>query len=227
MAKRIATTLPIILIIFFLLTVSYSENLIIGKVVGISDGDTITVLQSKAQHKIRLYGIDCPESGQDFGTRAKRFTSDLVFNQDVRVVSKDTDRYGRVVGIVYVGNTCVNAEIVRAGFAWVYDQYCKEAVCQSWKAFEVQARGNRIGLWSHSNPVPPWDFRKGGQQQAPSYKQEKGFQNKTTGYHGNTSSMIFHQPACKYYNCKNCTAVFKTREEAIRAGYRPCKNCKP
>ena len=65
--------------------------------------DTITVLEGTTQHKIRFYGIDCPESGQDFGGRAKRFLSDMVFCKQVQVVQKDMERYGRVVGMVYVG----------------------------------------------------------------------------------------------------------------------------
>ena len=86
-----------------------------GKVVGVSDGDTITVLQEHIQYKTRLYGIDCPETYQDFGTRAKQFTSKLVFKKQVRVVQKDMDRYGRVVGLVFVDGICINQEIIRAG----------------------------------------------------------------------------------------------------------------
>jgi len=79
---------------------------ITGKVVAIADGDTITVLQNKTQYKIRLYGIDTPEKAQDFGRRAKQFTSDLVYGKHVKVVQEDIDRYGRIVGMVYVNDIC-------------------------------------------------------------------------------------------------------------------------
>ena len=81
---------------------AWAGNTITGKVVSISDGDTITVLDSsKTQHKIRLWGIDRPESHQDFGAKAKQFTSDLVFGKTVQVITEDTDRYGRTVGTVW------------------------------------------------------------------------------------------------------------------------------
>ena len=225
MARQIAIAFTSITIILFLVAAAYSETVITGKVVGVSDGDTITVLQDRTQYKIRLYGIDCPEFHQDFGTRAKQFTSDQVFKKTVRVVQKDMDRYGRVVGIVYAGDICLNEEIVRSGFAWMYQQYCKEPVCQEWKAIEAQVRESRIGLWSHPDPIPPWDYRRGVRETSP--KVTGSSQSEDMVYHGNTSSMVFHQPSCKYYNCKNCTAVFKTKEEAVKMGYRPCGLCKP
>ena len=79
----------------------------------------------------------------------------MVFGKQARVFQKDMDKYDRVVGIVYVGGTCVN-EIVKAGMAWVYDYYCKDSVCPDWKQNEEQAQGARIGLWSHPDPIPPW-----------------------------------------------------------------------
>jgi micrococcal nuclease len=194
---------------------------ITGKVVGVADGDTITVLQDHTQYKIRLYGIDTPEKGQDFGNRAKQFVSEMVFGKQARVVQMDMDRYGRVVGMVYVGNTRVNEEIVKAGFAWVYNRYCKDSVCSQWKGLEQQARQSKIGLWSHQNPIPPWDYRRGARDTSKSKAIVPG------AYHGNTRSMVFHQSSCKHFNCKNCTEVFDSREAAIKAGYRPCGNCKP
>jgi micrococcal nuclease len=208
------------IILAILVSVSIAQaKTITGKVVGVADGDTITVLQDRTQYKIRLYGIDTPERGQDFGKRAKQFTSGMVFGKQVQVIQKDKDRYGRVVGMVYVGNTCVNEEIVRAGLAWVYDYYCKDSVCSQWRDLENQARQSSIGLWSHPDPIPPWDYRKG----------DRGGAKVILGgkYHGNTSSHVFHQSSCKHFNCKNCTKVFNSREAAIKAGYRPCGGCRP
>jgi endonuclease YncB( thermonuclease family) len=220
--KIILEIIPIFLI---LISLAHAVTEITGKVIGISDGDTITVLQDKTQYKIRLYGIDCPESHQDFGSKAKQFTSDLVYGKQVKVVQQDIDRYGRRVGIVYVGDLCVNQEIIKDGFAWVYQRYCDTPICQDWMKLEEQARNSKIGLWSHPNPIPPWDFRRGGKtsSQPASNKDRPG----VMVYHGNINSMVFHQPICKDYNCKNCTAVFNSREEAIRQGYRPCGSCKP
>jgi micrococcal nuclease len=92
-----------------------------GKVVGISDGDTITVLVGGHQPlKVRLAEIDAPEKSQAYGQRSKQSLSNLAFGKQVRVEQQDRDRYGRVVGKVYVGSLDVNAEQVKRGMAWVY-----------------------------------------------------------------------------------------------------------
>ena len=72
----------------------------IGKVVGVSDGDTIKVIRQGRAVKLRLHGIDCPERKQPYGTRAKGFTPDMAFGREVTVRIKATDRYGRIVGEV-------------------------------------------------------------------------------------------------------------------------------
>ncbi len=101
----------------------------VGRVVGVSDGDTIRVLRegggAKKEIKVRLHGVDAPESKQPFGTRSKQFTSDMVFRKTVRVEVRDTDRYGRTVGWVTLGGKSLNLESVRAGMAWWYRQYAK------------------------------------------------------------------------------------------------------
>jgi micrococcal nuclease len=132
-----------------------------GKVVGVTDGDTITVLQEKNPIKVRLYGIDCPEKRQAFGTRAKQFTSDLVFGKMVDVETVDVDRYKRTVGIVRLPDgTVVNQEIIRAGYAWVYARYCKKSICLEWKTLESEAASEKRGLWKDEKPVPPWEWRR-------------------------------------------------------------------
>lgn len=152
--------------LWFQVAIALAETRITGKVVNISDGDTITVLEKNREYKIRLYGIDTPEKAQDFGVKAKAFTSDFVSQKEVTVIQKDVDRYGRVVGIVYIDNTCINEEIVKAGFAWVYQHYCKEPFCLDWMKLERLAREKGVGLWSHPSPLPPWDFRKDKRKQA-------------------------------------------------------------
>jgi len=131
-----------------------------GKVVGVADGDTITVLRDKKPQKIRLYGIDCPEKRQPFGKRAKQFTSELVFAKVVEVEPVATDRYGRTVAFVQVENVSVNEELIKEGLAWVYVRYCKLPLCADWQSLELAAQTERRGLWGDSTHVPPWEFRR-------------------------------------------------------------------
>src|SRR4051794_11969571 len=93
---------------------------ITGRVVGITDGDTLTVLNElRQQTKVRLAEIDTPETHQLYGSRAKQALSDLAFGKSVRIVEQGTDRYGRTIGRVYAGSVDVNAEMIRQGAAWV------------------------------------------------------------------------------------------------------------
>lgn len=209
------------IIVLCLLMIAQAQAMekIAGKVVGIADGDTITVLQDNKQYRIRLYGIDTPEKRQDFGQRAKQFTSKMVFRKPVEVRPLDIDRYKRIVGLVYVKDQCLNKELVKAGFAWVYQKYCKKSFCNNWLKLEQAARTNKLGLWVYDNPIPPWDFRHG--------KKHKRNANYSGPYHGNVNSHVFHAPWCKHFDCKNCTKVFQDKNIAISKGYRPCGICKP
>jgi micrococcal nuclease len=132
-----------------------------GVVVGVTDGDTITVLHEGRGEKIRLYGIDTPEKGQAFGKKAKQFTSQMVYGKTVEVQPKDTDRYGRTVALINVGGQSLNEALIKDGLAWVYRKYCKETFCEDWLNFEIVARYGKIGLWSEPSPIPPWEFRHG------------------------------------------------------------------
>ena len=113
-----------------------------GEVVGITDGATITVLNSKTLKdvKIRLYGIDTPERGQAFSKRAKQFTSEMVFGKVVEVGAITVDHYGRTVSLVYVEGKGVCDELLRAGLAWVYYLYCNLPICAEWKNLEAEAK---------------------------------------------------------------------------------------
>ncbi|MCX7037922.1 MAG: thermonuclease family protein [Spirochaetes bacterium] len=127
-----------------------------GNVVAIHDGDTLTLLVGTVQHKIRLNGIDAPELRQPFSQRSRQFLADLCFGKLVTVRVVDVDKYGREVGDVDVDGVPVNAELVRAGLAWHYKQYSKDATLA---ALEVEARSGKRGLWADPNPIPPWEFR--------------------------------------------------------------------
>ena len=200
-----------------------------GKVVGVTDGDTITVMHDGKGEVIRLYGVDCPEKHQDYGQKAKEFTSSKVFGKVIDVEPVTRDRYGRIIGLVSFDGQSLDHKIIEAGYGWVYLQYCQRSVCEEWKKLEDHARSAKLGLWAVSSPVPPWEFRHGRQsiKSAAAGKSQTGNVARSIAYHGNVSSRIFHAPHCRYYNCKNCTAVFKSREEAIQAGHRPCKVCNP
>jgi endonuclease YncB( thermonuclease family) len=129
-----------------------------GRVVKIADGDTLTVLDgSNVQHRIRLAGIDAPEKGQPFGTKARENLAGKVFKQEVRVEVIDVDRYHREVGRIFLGERFVNMEMVQDGFAWRYSQYDKPGELS---AAETEARDHRRGLWTDPNPVPPWKWRR-------------------------------------------------------------------
>jgi micrococcal nuclease len=130
-----------------------------GKVIGVADGDTITVLRDKQPQKIRLYGIDCPEKRQPFGKRARQFTSELVFGKVVEVEAVAIDRYGRTVAFVRVENVLLNEELIKDGLAWVYRRYCRLPVRDDkWDGLELEARSGKRGLWGESNEIPPWEF---------------------------------------------------------------------
>jgi len=132
-----------------------------GKVVGIADGDTITVLRDgHDQVKIRLYGIDAPESGQPFGKASKQNLSSMVYGQSVQIEAMDTDRYGRTVARVFVDAEDVNAAQLQTGHAWLYRQYCKDWVCGEWGELEAEAMSSRAGLWADKDPTPPWQWRR-------------------------------------------------------------------
>ncbi len=131
---------------------------ITGQVVKIADGDTLTVLdETKTQHKIRLAGIDAPEKGQAFGTKARENLAAKVFRQTVRVEVIDVDRYHREVGRIFLGDRFINMEMVVDGFAWRYVQYDKPG---EFVAAEGEARQARRGLWVDQDPSPPWEWRK-------------------------------------------------------------------
>lgn len=129
-----------------------------GKVIGVSDGDTITVLFQGEQRKIRLSGIDCPEKSQDFGQQAKAFTAKFAFAKKVKVISVGFDRYKRTIGEVILPNgKNLNNLLLSNGFAWFYEQYSKDL---EKRALETTARKAKVGLWSHSDSRAPWAFRK-------------------------------------------------------------------
>ena len=134
---------PFVITLFLscITTLSICQEVHTGKVVRIADGDTFTILvKGNKQVKVRCHGIDCPESNQDFGTKAKQFTSALAFSKVVSVEVKDTDRYGRTIGIITLPDgKILNEELLKAGLAWHYKHYDKS---EKYASLENQAQGN-------------------------------------------------------------------------------------
>lgn len=135
-----------------------------GRVVAVADGDTVTVLDAdQTTHRIRLQGIDAPESRQAFGQRARQYLAALVHHQEVVVAIDKIDRFGRVVGVIYRDGEDINLRMVQAGMAWHYRQYAREQTPEQRRAYaaaEQQARQEQRGLWADPNPMAPWDFRR-------------------------------------------------------------------
>lgn len=136
-----------------------------AKVVGISDGDTVTVLnENKEQIKIRLVGIDTPESRQAYGQKAKDALGAILKGRDVVVLETGKDRYKRTLGFLELLPTddqervIANAEMIRQGFAWHYKAYSGDLELHQ---LETEARAAKLGLWGDSQtPVAPWQWRK-------------------------------------------------------------------
>jgi endonuclease YncB( thermonuclease family) len=139
-----------------------------GEVVGLSDGDTVTVLDAqKTQYKVRLAGIDAPEKRQPFGDRSRQHLASLAFRRQVVIEWHKTDRWGRIVGKVVVDRIDVCLEQVRAGLAWHYLDYAREQSPEDRSAYseaERVARAKRLGLWRDPQPMAPWDFRRSQRQ---------------------------------------------------------------
>jgi endonuclease YncB( thermonuclease family) len=136
-----------------------------GKVVAVIDGDTIEVMRDGKAVRIRLQGVDCPESKQPFGTKAKQFTSDFLYGKQVLVKATGQDRYGRTLADIYIDAANANNEfgawfnkaLVASGMAWHYKQYSKD---QELATAEETARRMKVGLWTDAQPVAPWEWRR-------------------------------------------------------------------
>ncbi len=173
-----------LLMVFFLLTAFLPYDTVIqksqssvhpqsvwheGQVISVYDGDSITLKDKQGQkHKIRLYGIDCPEKAQKYGKEASLKTKELLLHKYVLVEVLATDRYKRHVALVYTKDnirtkSSVQEHLVREGLAWVYPQYCKnQTLCSNWMRLQKKAATapHELGLWQQKNPLAPWQYRK-------------------------------------------------------------------
>jgi endonuclease YncB( thermonuclease family) len=221
-----------------------------GKVVGVADGDTITVLGAgNRQTHVRLQGIDAPESAQAFGQVSKRNLSDLIFGRQIVIEYEKTDRYGRTLGKVLVGGRDVNLEQIRAGLAWHYKHYQDEQSMEDRQLYadaETEARSARCGLWADLNPIPPWDFRRGkhgrAEEDGPAagtgtptsaptpatLRRAEGQATGATASEGETvyvtrTGSKYHRSSCQYLRRSRIPVSFKEAKQS----YDPCSVCKP
>jgi endonuclease YncB( thermonuclease family) len=165
-----------------------------GKVIRVTDGDTVKVLVDQSPVIVRLEGIDAPEDGQSFSARSKRALETLVAGKTVTIRSTGEDKYGRTLGFVFVDGVNANARMVAEGWAWHYKKYSSD---EQLAQLEVSARAARIGLWADPNPLAPWEYRA---RQNPPHTAASDKPAATTGaYWLNTSSNVRHNARCEYY----------------------------
>ena len=155
-------TYALLLSIIFLF-VDVRAEVLVGKVIGISDGDTITVLDlEKTEHKVRLMGIDAPEKSQDFGAASKQALSNYIYQKEVTVDYKKFDKYKRIVGKVILDKQDICLVMISDGMAWHYKDYEKEqskADRDLYRQAELKARESKIGLWQDNKAIKPSAFR--------------------------------------------------------------------
>lgn len=188
-----------------------------GKVVGLSDRDTLKLLVDRTEHKIRLDGIDAPESHQAFGTKSKQALGDKTFSKPVWAVDKGRDRYGRTLGVVWIDKRNINLEIVSDGFAWHYKQFSKDKELAD---AETAARKAKHGLWFDAHPTPPWEFRKppGVSDSAPTQTADEG-----QSVFISASGKKYHRDGCRTLKDK----VSEIPLDVAKSRYEPCPVCKP
>lgn len=173
--------------LILILMISYSVIPQQGKIIGITDGDTMEMLIEGKTYKIRLAHIDAPEKKQAYGAKAKQQLSDICFGKTATMTVTDIDRYNRNVAVVTLKDgTNVNKEMVKSGFAWWYYEYSKDA---DYQKLEKEARNAKRGLWVDKNPEAPWKWRKPDKARRCEATTKKGAQCKRNAIAGSNYCM--------------------------------------
>jgi micrococcal nuclease len=226
-----------------------SEEPFTGLVVRVVDGDMIHVQHGDESAKVRLEGIDAPESGQTFGPKAREVLVKKILARTVTVKPTGVDKYGRTLAVVWINERNVNLEMVREGFAWHFKKYSKDAALA---AAEENAREQRRGLWADSAPQPPWEWRKEEKERRKetglaratadpsvppaspkSSTEEKESPKPAPEQHlhaDDSTAIVYLAKTGKRYHSSDCAVVSgKTRAIALgdakRKGYTPCPKC--
>lgn len=181
-----------------------------GKVISVADADTISVLKDKRPVRIRLEGIDAPESGQEHGNKAKQALSKMIHGEIVKIEVTGTDRYQRLLAVVRFHGDSINEQLVKDGWAWHFKEYNSDPTLAR---LEVEARKAKVGLWAHANPIPPWEYRELQRKLAEIKKAKQAAEQDTARgppvaqkaaaatvkYWLNTSSNTRHNNGCRWY----------------------------
>lgn len=207
------------------------QHEILGSVVDITDGDTVIVADDQRRlHKIRLDGIDGPESTQAYGDEARRALEKKILQKRVSVLWNERGKYGRIIGRIFVGKTDISRQMVEEGWAWHYRDYSDD---ESLAAAEKSARKNRAGLWAGKAPIPPWDFRHKPEvseevtvakpvppvaKPAPPVRQQVGVQVYVT-----RTGEKYHLRGCRYLR----KSMIPIDLESARRFHGPCSVCRP
>ena len=153
-----------LLVSFLFALIDAKAEVLVGTVVGITDGDTITVLaKDNSEHKVRLMGIDAPEKTQDFGDESKKALLNYIYQREVTVEYKKQDRYKRKVGKVILDKQDICLQMIKDGLAWHYKDYEKEQSKTDrdlYSQAELKAREAKRGLWQDSKAIKPSEFRR-------------------------------------------------------------------
>ena len=152
------------LILIFAILVPVVAQAWPGDVLTVHDGDTVRVQPADGKAvSIRVYGVDCPELGQPYGTEARDLTAQLLLGKRVEVIPAQSRKsYKReVAGVVLLDDMMVLQDaLISAGLAWVDNRFCKMAVCDLWRQHQADAKATRRGLWCADSPIPPWTWRR-------------------------------------------------------------------
>jgi len=212
---------------FFLLPQAELKT-INGEVISIKDGDTFTIKDQRDKlYKVRLADIDAPEIGQPFGRPAKRLLEDLALEKIVRVNYTQEDKYGRLIGEVFLPDgKMLNEEAIKAGLAWHYR--VKHPHSTFLEKMEYKAWKKKMGLWVQEKPIPPWEFRRETRVPIPPSNQANMDYDLflTYGIIGDPKTRIYQWPTCRGYpkNPKN-HITFGNLLDAETLGYRAARGC--
>jgi endonuclease YncB( thermonuclease family) len=190
-----------------------------AEVVAVIDGDTVDVLIPPARRvRVRLHGVDTPETGEPFYQQARVFTRVLMFSRTVEVAGKDADVYGRLVARITVDGNDASEAIIAAGLGCTFRRYVSDPLLN---AALSRARAARRGFWAAESRQPACAAREAQAQSTSSAARPPA----AAGVIGNTSSKVYHLPTCPNAACKSCTRTFTSRSEADAAGFRPAGDC--
>jgi micrococcal nuclease len=199
-----------------------------GEVISVKDGDTLTLKDNRDKlYKVRLADIDAPEIAQPFGRPAKRLLEDLALDKIVRVNYTQVDKYGRLIGEVYLADgKMLNEEAIKAGLAWHYR--VKNPHSTFLEKMEYKAWKKKLGLWVQDKPIPPWKFRRESRVPTPPSDENNMDYDLILSYGiiGYPKSQTYQWPACKDYakNPKNYIH-FGNLLDAETLGYKASRGC--